>query len=55
MPDDFLHWFGSLMIYKFRVEDIGAKAAEIALQLFRQNAANVPRFSPIELTPELFR
>lgn len=55
MPDDFLHWFGSLMIYKFQVEDIGAKAAEIALQLSRQNAANVPRFSPIELTPELFR
>lgn len=55
VPDDFLHWFASLMIYKFRAEDIGVKAAEIALQLSRTNASEVPRITYLDLTPVLFK
>ncbi len=55
VTDDFLHWFGSLTIYKFRAEDIGVKAAEIVLQLSRANASKVPRITCLDLTPVLFK
>lgn len=55
MTETFFHWFGSIVIYKYSLAEVGAKAAEIALQLLLpENTKRIPKITYIKATPALF-
>ena len=51
---DFRHGFGSMVLYQYKLEDIGIKAAETAFRLTQPGADSVPKISYIDLTQAVF-
>ena len=55
---DFPHWFGSMTIYQYKAQDIGAKAAEVTLRLSQEDQDDmetIPRNTYMKLTSVSFR